>query len=94
MLVILSEANNLILKWLSSVMLLKLISNRMIIDEDYRNLIEEKYREMKSLNRNEDILNEKTLGGIKIFINSKPKYCLTIIHFEPDDIVYIGSNEM
>jgi len=66
----------------------------MIIDEDYRNLIEEKYREMKSLNRNEDILNEKTLGGIKIFINSKPKYCLTIIHFEPDDIVYIGSNEM
>jgi hypothetical protein len=66
----------------------------MIIDEDFRNLIEKKYRELKSLNRNEDILNEKTLGGIKIFINSKPKYCLTIIHFEPYDIVYIGSNEL
>jgi hypothetical protein len=66
----------------------------MIIDEDFRNLIEEKYREMKSLNRNEDLLDEKTLGGIKIFINSKPKYYLTIIHFEPDDIVYIGSNEL
>jgi hypothetical protein len=78
----------------NSVILKKTNSNRMIIDEDYRNLIEEKYREMKSLNKNEDLLDEKTLGGIKIFINSKPKYCLTIIHFEPDDIVYIGSNEM
>ena len=66
----------------------------MYIDEEFKELVNEKYQEMKRLSKNEDFLDEKRLGGIKIFINSKPEFCLLTLHFENADLVFVGSNEM
>jgi hypothetical protein len=66
----------------------------MVVGEEFKELVTEKYNEMKIVNKTEDFLDEKRLGGIKIFINSKPKYCLLTFHFENEDIAYVGSNEL
>jgi hypothetical protein len=66
----------------------------MNINPEFKNLVTEKYHEMKIDNTYEDFLGEKLFGGIKVFINSKPKYCLITLHFENDDVVYVGSNEL
>jgi len=66
----------------------------MFIDEEFKKLVNEKYQEMKQLNKNVDFLDEKRLGGIKVFINSKPEFCLLTLPFENADIVFVGSDEM
>ena len=55
-----------------------------------KDLLEKKYKEMKSANIDEDFLDEK-LRGIKVFLNKKPSSILFKLRIEPDD-VYIGSN--
>jgi hypothetical protein len=66
----------------------------MNINPEFKDLVTEKYHEMKTGSTNEDFLGKKLFGGIKVFINTEPKYCLIMLHFENDDVVYVGSNEL
>jgi len=71
----------------------------MKINDEFEKMIYDKYYEMKSSNITEDFINNKSydrsgglnyfLGEIKIFINSKPEYCLIVLKIENDNI-YIG----
>ena len=70
---------------------------KIVLSKKFEEMIFEKYHEMKSSNITEDFINNSILGKIKIFINSKPEYCLLSFKFstsylEGDD-VYIGSNK-
>ena len=62
-----------------------------MINQEFINLIEKRYSEMKSSNISEDFVDEKKFGGIKIYIGGdKPKLSLMKFNFE-NDIVYVGS---
>ena len=56
-------------------------------------MIEKKYAEMKMNAVFEDFLNFESLGGIKIFINRKPKYMLYCGKIDNDQI-YVGSESL
>ena len=59
-----------------------------------KEMIENKYKEMKGKNISEDFLNKEALGDIKIFINKKPQYTLPLSEEFGTDKVYVGSETM
>ncbi len=62
----------------------------MYIGEQYKEIVENAYATAKTTNQNELILDEKVLGGIKLFIGKKPKFTLGSFVMEDGEIVYIG----
>lgn len=58
-----------------------------------QDLIEKRYLKIKSSGMNEDFLDKKAFGEIKIFINLIPKNLLFPVPLEHgDDKIYIGTN--
>ena len=63
---------------------------KIVLSKIFEEMIYVKYHEMKSSDITEDFISNTILGKIKIFINTKPEYCLLSLKFE-DDNIYIGS---
>ena len=68
--------------------------SKMYISKEFNHLVERKYKEMKELGKNEDLLDEINFGEIKIFISPKeePKFSLLKITMPNGDLVNVGSN--
>ena len=49
---------------------------------------------MKEKGITEDFLDQARLGGIKLFINTKPYFTLSSFRVEESDTIYIGANEL
>ena len=62
--------------------------------KDYEDLVVKKYCEMKEKGITEDFLDQARLGGIKLFINTKPYFTLSSFRVEESDTIYIGANEL
>jgi len=65
----------------------------MHINEQFENLVQEKYKEAKNAQVDTIILDKKVLGGITLFINTKPAFCMAEFAADEDKI-YIGANEI
>lgn len=65
----------------------------MKINKEIKEIMENKYKEMKGKNLSEDYLNKGIFGDLMVFINKKPKYSLFSIEIDSDN-VYFGSELM
>ncbi len=63
------------------------------VNPKFVEMVLERYTEMTSNNIFEDYLDKEKLGGLKIFINHKPKYCFLTFEIDSDK-VYLGSESM
>ena len=66
---------------------------KIYVNEQTKELIQKKYEELKKSGEEEGFLDEETLGGVKLFINQKPKYYTSELVIGDDD-VYIGSEDL
>ena len=64
-------------------------SNANNINMVNKELIEEKYRDMKDRGATDDFLEFEAFGQLKIFINHKPKFTIVTLPIE-EDMVYVG----
>lgn len=60
----------------------------------FQEMVEKKYAEMRREGLSECILDEQTLGGVGLYLNDKPEFCLWSFGFENGDVVYVGSKEI
>lgn len=65
----------------------------MLINEEFKNMVSEKYELMKKEKVHQAILDKEKLGNIMVFINEKPKSFLWQFEFS-EDVVYVGSNDL
>ncbi|MFZ2205795.1 MAG: hypothetical protein WAV23_04390 [Minisyncoccia bacterium] len=67
----------------------------MLINPKIKEMVEARYYEMKNENKVEDFFNQSTFGGLKIFIDKKPKYSLSTFVVEDDSKkveIFLGSD--
>ncbi|MCX6753182.1 MAG: hypothetical protein NTW62_02460 [Candidatus Nomurabacteria bacterium] len=67
----------------------------MLINPKIKEIVFDRYQELKKENKMEDIFNEESFGGLRIFINKKPKYSLASFEIEDNDEkveVFLGSD--
>lgn len=67
----------------------------MLINPKIKEIVESRYYEMKKENKVEDIFDQSKFGGLKLFIDKKPKYSLA--SFEIQDAskkieIFLGSD--
>lgn len=65
----------------------------MFIGEAYKKQVENVYFELKKKGEVSGYLDQERLGGIKVFINEKPKSILSSFIVDGDTI-YVGSDEI
>lgn len=65
----------------------------MLISDEIKEMILSKYKELKSQNKTEGVLDEESLGGLTVFVNNEPKSHLIKLTFG-DDSIYLGSNDL
>ncbi|MCC6198712.1 hypothetical protein IT401_00645 [Candidatus Nomurabacteria bacterium] len=63
----------------------------MFISEEYKEIVEKKYVEAKEAGIDTITLDEKTLGGLTLFIGAKPAFSLGTFIMEDGASVYIGA---
>lgn len=64
-----------------------------LVNKEFTQLCVNKYKEMIELGQEEEFLDQKEFGSIKVFVNppEKPKYILTKFKSENNlDKIYIG----
>lgn len=64
----------------------------MLVNEEFKQIIEKKYAEAKASNVHEIVLGEEILGGIKLFIgtDNKPEISFGSFVMEDGADVYVG----
>lgn len=66
----------------------------MFIGQEYKEIVEKRYAELKDANQENGILDEKILGGIKLFIGKKPKISMGDFVMEDGTQVFIGEESV
>ncbi len=66
----------------------------MFIGEEYKEIVEKKFAEAIANGQTEILLDEKTIGGIKLFIGTKPAISMGTFVMEDGTEVHVGAQSL